>query len=83
MSDTNLDKKNVDQVNIEAIHDKDLRIVLGSLGLSESIDNGTLLCKFCSRPIKWDNIGAIFLKKGNVTICCNMVECLNNLKSMG
>lgn len=67
-----------DLININAIHDKDLRTILDNFGLSEKIDNNSLLCEFCYQPISWSDIGALLIRKGKIIVCCKRIDCINH-----
>lgn len=71
-----------DLININAVHDKDLRTILDKFGLSEKIDNNSLLCEFCYQPISWSEIGALLIKKGNIIVCCKLIDCINHAACM-
>ena len=68
----------IDLINIKAIHDKDLRTILDKYGLSERIDNNSLLCEFCYQPISWSDIGALLIKKNKIIVCCKRIDCINH-----
>ncbi len=71
-----------DLININAVHDKDLRTILDKFGLSEKIDNNSLLCEFCYQPISWNDIGALLIKKPRIIVCCNLVDCISSASYM-
>jgi len=74
-------KKQINTVQIPAIHDKDLRTILDRYGISAKIDNGTINCEFCSGKISWSNIGALMVKNNSIVLCCNLVDCINSATS--
>lgn len=65
------------KIQIPAIHDKDLRIVLDKLGLSKSIDDSTAKCYNCSKTITWGNLFALKVLGENIVIFCDEPECID------
>lgn len=74
--------KQIGLINIQAVHDKNLRSILDEFQLSERIDSGTLLCEFCAQPISWDNIGALLVRGGRIAVCCALVDCIGRAASL-
>jgi len=67
------------QIELPCIRDKDLRKILETRNIASNIDNNELLCESCSEIITWDNIGAILVKEGKLVVCCDLIDCLENL----
>lgn len=61
---------------IRAVHRRNLKEVLGKLGLLQALEGGELACEVCSRTITLDNLGTIFKKGGQIHVCCNQSDCL-------
>ncbi|MDD4877153.1 MAG: hypothetical protein PHQ86_08525 [Dehalococcoidales bacterium] len=74
--------KKIDEIEIQAVHDRDLKNILDSLGISPRIDDGSLLCRSCLQPISWDNIGAIYILGEEAILCCNLADCLEFIKGL-
>ena len=61
---------------IKAVHEKNLDSLLESLGLTEPLEQGKLVCAICGCKITRANIGTIFPDEGQVRVCCNNPGCL-------
>ena len=61
---------------IPAIHDKDLRKILETFGLTEKLDNNQLECSRCGNILTWDTIAAFRVSGNTLDIYCNDPECL-------
>ena len=60
---------------IYAVHDRDLKVFLRSLGLLEKIANKEIMCVKCKSVISLENIGFIFPSKDRIEICCDSPLC--------
>lgn len=69
----------IENIEIPVIHDDDLRKVFAKLGIDEKIDNGFLFCPLSGTRITWDNIGAVIIKDGSVSVVCDLPECMEAL----
>jgi len=65
-------------IQIPAIHDKDLRKVLDKYQISSKIDNHELLCYNCMNNITWDNLYAMKVKDNNLVFFCDKIDCIEN-----
>jgi hypothetical protein len=69
------------EIEIPAIHDKDLRNILDKFNLSEKIDKGEIKCALCNKPITWENLFAIKIVDGQVILFCDEPNCIEQLNS--
>lgn len=65
-----------ENVELPAIKDNELRIVLDKFNLSEKIDRGEILCASCEKIIQWENIGALLVNNATLVIYCDSPECI-------
>ena len=61
--------------NINAVHEKELPVLLKSLSLLEPINNGLITCNFCNKKITLENLNCIYPKNGEIKFCCDSIEC--------
>ena len=61
---------------LPSIRDRDLKAVFTAFGLFDALEAGSLICASCSRPITWENVGAIRVVRGSLAIYCDFSECL-------
>jgi hypothetical protein len=64
-----------DKKIFQAVHVNDLDVFLDSLGIKQDIESGVMLCLICNCKINRENLGLIFVIKGEIKICCNKPEC--------
>ena len=64
------------KIDLPAILEKDLRILLGRLGISAEIEAGTIYCPTCCRPITWDTLGGFIVRDGKPVLFCDASDCL-------
>jgi len=69
-----MDKK----IQIPAVHDKDLRLILDKYGLSNEIDSEKVTCYNCSKKITWDNLFAMKIVEDGIILFCDEPECIEN-----
>jgi len=62
-----------------AIGDSDLRELLASLGLADSMARGELLCKYCRDAVTEGSLAAIFPEGGTIKVICHKPKCLGAL----
>ncbi len=60
---------------LHAVHDDDLRKLLGNLGVLDQFDAGQLKCRFCGDVITEKNLNAVFPYSNEVAIVCDKAEC--------
>ena len=68
---------------LKAVHDDDLKTLLVSLNCFDKINNRQCKCIYCDDIIEIDTLGAIVPKDGEIQFTCNKAECLNKLTDMG
>ncbi|TWI96816.1 hypothetical protein JN11_03929 [Mucilaginibacter frigoritolerans] len=68
-----------ENINIPAIHDDDLKLLLIKHGLYEKILKGKVYCYMSDEVITWDNIYGIFEVNGEIKIVCDSVDCIDKL----
>lgn len=66
------------KIDIPAIHDKDLKNVLKSLGLLEKLEKGELFCDNCKKQMSWDNLFALKVIENKVVLFCDEPDCIEN-----
>jgi hypothetical protein len=64
------------KIEIPAIRDADLRTILRSFEYTSDLDNASLPCEFCSRPMGWEDIGALLVTGGRVVVYCDLSDCI-------
>lgn len=67
----------IDRYKINAVLDEELENLLKSKGLLEDLENGKITCSICGETLTIRNIGAIHVLGGNVKLCCDAEECIN------
>lgn len=65
---------------IAAVHDDDLPDLLESLGVLHKLNDGKLVCPFCSLVLNIENIGAIYHSDEGIKLLCDTPQCLSSLK---
>ena len=68
---------------LKAVHDDDLKSLLISLGCFESIVQKQYRCIFCDSIIEIDSLGSIVPKDGKIQFTCNRTDCLSKLTDIG
>lgn len=61
---------------IRAIYEDDLKELLVSLGVLDSIEKNKMFCANCKNTINFKNIEAIFLEKGEIKFICSNYNCI-------
>ena len=69
------------KIQIPAIHDKDLRLILDKFGLSERIDKGNEFCELCNKLITWENLFALKVVENGAIIFCDEPDCIDKSSS--
>jgi hypothetical protein len=64
---------------IKAVHQRDLRKLLKSLGVYEAVHSKAESCFFCSCIIDEERISAVFPYGEEVCFCCGKPECCSAL----
>jgi len=60
---------------IDAVHERNLRELLESLGLLEDVLKGHINCNFCKKKITLDNLRCIYPKNDEILFCCDDIRC--------
>ena len=68
-----------ENINIPAIHDDDLKLLLIRHGLYEKILRGEVRCHISDEIITWENIYGIFESNGEIKLVCDNVDCIDKL----
>lgn len=67
------------KIQIPAIHDKDLRLILDKFEISSKIDESTAVCSICNKIITWDNLFAFkILDEKSLVLFCDEPCCIEN-----
>lgn len=61
---------------IPAVSDKDIKKLLGSLGLLEDLKRRSMLCSICEETLSLENIGCIYPTEHEIKLCCDSLKCL-------
>ncbi len=67
------------KTSIKAVYDSDLMNLVESLGIKDSIETGSYLCKFCATPITFENLQAIQKDGGELKFICSRLECFSKI----
>lgn len=67
---------------LQAVHDDDLRKLLSSLGVLESVEAGEQRCVFCGCDIKEENIGAVLPLDNKIAFSCDKQACIDKMIEM-
>jgi hypothetical protein len=65
-----------ERIEVPAVNDRDLTEILDHHGLTEKLKAGSLKCESCSRAITWENLGALWARRGAVSLVCDLSECI-------
>lgn len=60
---------------ISAVHERDLKKLLESLGLLEDVEEGRIKCNFCGNEITFDSLQCIYPKNDEIVFCCDDIKC--------
>ena len=71
------------RIELMAVRDTDLRGILERYGLATQIDAAGLRCHACAGIITWDNVGALLTEHGELSIYCNLSECIEEASDKG
>lgn len=63
------------ELDVNAIHEKDLQGFLEKLGLSKQFQEGQIKCYVCGDVLSLENLGAILSVKGEARFVCTKPEC--------
>ena len=65
------------KIEISAVRDRDIRMILDQHQLSEKIDKGELMCPSCSGTLTWDNLGGFVVVRGRPLLFCSHPACVD------
>ncbi len=68
-------KRNID---IPAVRDKDLRVILSDLGILNQFESHGFQCKYCNQLLGWHNLGAIVVEDSALVFLCDSADCLDD-----
>lgn len=68
---------------IKAVHQRDLRRLLKSLGVLDAVRSKAKSCFFCRCTIDEERIAAVFPYREEVCFCCGNPECCSALIDFG
>ncbi|HBT65634.1 MAG TPA: hypothetical protein DEB10_13340 [Ruminococcaceae bacterium] len=60
---------------IKAVHQQDLKKLLKSLHVYDSVTSNTATCYFCNETMSLDTIAAVFPFNDAVCFCCDQSMC--------
>jgi len=67
------------KIQIPAIHDKDLRLILDKFEVSSKIDESKIVCSNCHKIITWDNLFAFkIINEESLIFFCDEPCCIEN-----
>jgi len=64
---------------IDAVHENDLKSVLQKAGALDSLEAGTVKCKFCGTQITLENIHSILPQPDGFSFTCDNPICVQKL----
>ena len=63
------------ELKFKAVLESDVNELLDKLGLLELLERGKLKCAICGKRITRQNFYCIFVKEGEIRVCCNNIPC--------
>ncbi len=72
-----------EKVEIKAIYDKDLELILTNLGILDKLIAGEIKCAVCGTTIDLDNLGSIFPSGDEVSVSCDNEKCIRIVTKEG
>jgi len=60
---------------IRAVHEKSIRELVESLGLSKDVEEGRINCQYCGKKINFENLQCIYPKADEILFCCDDIRC--------
>ena len=70
-----------DKLELPAVKDRELEVILKQYELCEPLEKGKLQCGSCKKILSWENIGALKVTGKNLTLYCNNPECIEYASS--
>jgi len=67
------------KLNLKAIHDSDLDILLERLGILDLLETGRLQCSVCRKKTTRENFYCLYSEHGEIKICCNELQCYDKI----
>ena len=71
------------RVEVKAIYDQDLELVLANLGILDKLIAGELICAVCRCQVDLDNLGTIFPDDDEVGVSCDKDRCIRIITTRG
>lgn len=65
--------------SINAVYEDDLEALLGSVGLLEDFEAGSLRCKFCKDSVDKENIYSVIKDSDTYKVVCSKARCVSDL----
>ena len=67
---------------VRVVHDDDLESFLDSLGILPQFKRGQLKCKFCGKPVTFENLHVVFPQSGSIKTVCDDADCIRGLSNL-
>lgn len=67
---------------VRVVHDDDLETFLDSLGILKQFKKGELTCKFCKKPVTFENLHSVFPQSGDIKAVCDDADCIRELAGL-
>ena len=67
---------------VRVVHDNDLDTFLESLGILKQFKQRELKCKFCKKPVTFENLHSVFPQSGTIKTVCDDVDCIRGLSGL-
>jgi hypothetical protein len=68
------------KLDILAMRERDIRLLLEQEGMAEALDAGELICSACSEPLTWETLGGFVIEEGKPVPFCNMSDCIESAR---
>jgi hypothetical protein len=62
-------------IEINAIHEMELKEFLNNIGILEDINKGMIKCIYCGEIITINNFHCVFPLNGEIFVCCENMAC--------
>ena len=63
---------------VPSVRDSDLHSILEYHGLARELEEGRIQCPSCGETLTWENVGAILVKGGQLSLCCGFPKCIEH-----
>jgi len=68
--------KQIREITIYAVDDRNLADVLRKVGIYQDVVAGRTRCHFCGGTVTMQNLGGLFKHEGQIRLVCNNIRCL-------